>query len=100
MGGARGAALIITAACHSPQEIALARAMGADLVFLSPVFATTSHPGAPVLGALEFKRLAAKSPVPVLALGGVDAANARLLAAPNVAGFGAIGAFSGLGGRQ
>jgi thiamine-phosphate pyrophosphorylase len=95
-----GAERIVTAACHSAAEIAQAATLGADVAFLSPVFATPSHPGAPPLGPSEFKRLAAASPVPVLALGGVDETNAALLAGPNVAGFGAIGAFSGLGGRQ
>jgi thiamine-phosphate pyrophosphorylase len=84
---------IVTAACHDADELALAAEGGADLVFLSPVFVTASHPAAP-LGAAGFKALAAASAVPTLALGGVDAANALDLVGPNVAGFGAIGAFA------
>jgi len=50
------------------------------------------------LGLKRFKEIAAQSPLPVLALGGVDAQNAGQLAGENVAGLGAIGAFCGDGG--
>jgi thiamine-phosphate pyrophosphorylase len=85
--------LLLTAACHDAAEIARAGAVGADLALLSPAFPTASHPGAEHLGAERFKALAASSPVPVLALGGVDERNAPLLACKNVAGIAAIGAF-------
>lgn len=85
--------LVVTAACHSAEELERAAAIGADIAFLSPVFPTASHPGAEGLGAEAFRRLAAASAIPVLALGGVDETNAMRLAGANVAGFGAIGAF-------
>lgn len=44
-----------------------------DLVFVSPVFATRTHPGAGALGLAAFARLARRSAVPVIALGGMDA---------------------------
>lgn len=84
---------LVTAACHSADELGLAQRIGADLAFLSPVFATISHPDTEHLGPARFKEIAAASPLPVLALGGVDETSARLLAGKNVAGFGAIGAF-------
>lgn len=87
------AGLILSAACHSAAELERAGAIGADIALLSPVFPTASHRGAEGLGADEFRRLAAASPIPVLALGGVDERNAALLAGPNVAGLAAIGAF-------
>jgi len=90
--------LIVSAACHSLDELQLAHKAGARVAFLSPVFETASHPGAPPLGASRFKELAAQAPLPVLALGGVDAQNAHQLAGENVAGLGAIGAFYRDGG--
>ena len=85
---------VVTAACHGAHELRLAAELGADAAFLSPVFPTASHPGARSLGADSFRALAAASPLPVLALGGVDETNARALAGPGVAGFGAIGGFA------
>ena len=68
------------AAAHSLTE--LRRAGGVDAVLLSPVFPTRSHPGAKGLGAVRFRLLAARSPVPVAALGGMDGARARRLKWP------------------
>ncbi|MEZ5921798.1 MAG: thiamine phosphate synthase [Parvularculaceae bacterium] len=86
---------LLTASCHNSDELGIARSMGADAVFLSPVFATKSHPHAVPLGAAAFKSLAAKGDLPVIALGGVDWRNTDELAGVNVAGFAAIGAFAG-----
>lgn len=85
--------LIVTASCHTRFELERAAKQGADLAFLSPAFATRSHPGANHLGPDAFRDIAVTSPMPILALGGVDETNASLLAGPNVAGLAAIGAF-------
>ncbi|HXI88326.1 MAG TPA: thiamine phosphate synthase [Parvularculaceae bacterium] len=87
---------IVSASCHSANELERAATLGADLVFLAPAFATASHPGASTLGTTAFKALAENAPLPVLALGGVNERNALALAGPNVAGFAAIGAFAPL----
>ncbi|WP_374412072.1 thiamine phosphate synthase [Novosphingobium colocasiae] len=73
----RRAGLLRLATAHSPQEMSAALRAGADAILLSPVFATRSHPGAAVLGAVRWRLLAARSPVPVIALGGVDPHRAR-----------------------
>lgn len=83
----------VTAACHSGKDLAAAARAGADAAFLSPVFPTQSHPHAESLGRARFLALAARSPIPVFALGGVDEENSGRLAGRNVAGFGAISAF-------
>lgn len=74
------------ATAHSLRELARIKARrgvrGSAGVLLSPVFPTRSHPGAPVLGAVRFRLLAARSPVPVIALGGMDKARARALKWP------------------
>lgn len=91
---ARGPALARLVTVHSLREIGGARGARAAAVLLSPVFATRSHPGARGLGAVRFRLLAAWSPVPVIALGGMDARRARALS-----GFG-WAAIDGLAGRQ
>lgn len=64
--------LLVSASCHNHEELTLAQQQGADFVFLSPVFPTLSHPGAPSLGAKEFIRLSKQMNIPVIALGGID----------------------------
>ena len=68
-----------TAPAHDLAEIRAAEAAGAALVFLSPVFATRSHPDAPPLGAARFDALAAAARLPVVALGGMDESRFALL---------------------
>lgn len=80
---------IITAAAHSLR--ALMTLSHVDAVFLSPVFATASHPDVAPLTPARAAFIAALSLVPVYALGGVTARNAPLLAPP-FAGIAAIGA--------
>ncbi|WP_366409681.1 thiamine phosphate synthase [Novosphingobium sp. 17-62-19] len=75
------------ATAHSLREIAMAAREGADAVLLSPVFATRSHPGAAALGTVRFLLLARRSPLPVIALGGMTRARAVRLP---VAGWAAI----------
>jgi thiamine-phosphate pyrophosphorylase len=81
---------IVTAAAHSPTAIRLAARLGVDAVLLSPVFATASHPGAQTVGPVRFARWTQESPVPVYALGGIDACHARRLRVSGAAGFAAI----------
>jgi thiamine-phosphate pyrophosphorylase len=76
------------ATAHSLRE--LARARRADAALLSPVFPTRSHPGGKVLGPLRFRLLAQRSPVPVIALGGLNPRAARRLKWPRWAGIDAF----------
>jgi thiamine-phosphate pyrophosphorylase len=68
-----------TAPVHDLAELRAAERAGAALVFLSPVFATRSHPGAEPLGPRRFVRLARRASVPVIALGGMTAGRFRAL---------------------
>jgi thiamine-phosphate pyrophosphorylase len=79
---------IISAACHT----AYAANTQLDLVFLSPVFATVSHPGRAALGAVRANAIACAMGVPVYALGGIDAGNAGRL--HGFAGIAAVGALA------
>lgn len=60
------------ASCHSAEELRRAQALGCDLVLLSPVLPTQSHPGAAHLGWQNFAAIAADSSIPVYALGGLS----------------------------
>lgn len=75
----RRSGLLHLATAHSPQDLALAARLGADAALLSPVFATRSHPGGPILGPVRFGLFARSAPLPVIALGGMNAARARFL---------------------
>jgi len=69
-----------TAPAHDLAEIGAAEEAGAALVFLSPVFATRSHPERAPLGPERFTTLARQTELPVIALGGMNAARAKGLA--------------------
>lgn len=58
---------------HSMAEAVEAAALGASLVFVSPVFATRSHPGQSALGAHVATRIAQAAQAPAIAVGGMDA---------------------------
>lgn len=72
----------LTCAAHS-RAVALAAAkLGVDGVFVSPVFATQSHPDTKALGIIRFGRLIQRLDCPVYALGGQSRqAAARVLSA-------------------
>lgn len=64
---------------HDGNELQAANAARLDGVFLSPVFPTRSHSDAYTLGVQGFQVLAQQALVPVIALGGMNAARAREL---------------------
>jgi len=84
--------LLRTVSAHNRRELIRAINRRTDLIFLSPVFPTRSHPGARTLGRFRFRAIAQASPVPVIALGGMDARRAQGLGAYGWAG---IDAWSG-----
>ncbi len=86
---------LVTAAAHSASALLGAARAGADAAILSPVYPTASHPGVVPLGPLRFAALCRESPLPVYALGGVTAADARRLILGGAAGLAGIGMFQG-----
>jgi thiamine-phosphate pyrophosphorylase len=78
---------------HSRRDIVAAKRAGADLVFVSPVFTTRSHPGAPGLGVSRLGLMIRGAGLPVIALGGMDARRARLLASVGIYGWAGIDAW-------
>lgn len=80
---------LISAACHSLEQLKKAETIAADMATLSPVLPTASHPGAPLLGWEGFRALAIQSALPVYALGGMNTSlleDARKNGAYGVAG--------------
>lgn len=70
---------LVTMAAHDTQGLVAAGRHAPDAIILSPAFATASHPGAPPLGPVRFAALAHQAALPVIALGGMNAATfARL----------------------
>lgn len=81
---------------HSAREIAQAQLRGARILFISPLFATRTHPdwvAMPRMKAASLARLTRSKP---LALGGLDAARFRQIAPLGFGGWGAIDAWLGL----
>ena len=68
---------LIGRSCHSDQEIAAAGTSGADYATLSPIFLTSSKPGyGPALGLERLAAAVAGTSLPLVALGGINAAQA------------------------
>jgi thiamine-phosphate pyrophosphorylase len=85
----RARGMVETAAAHSRAAIASAMRLGIDAVIVSTVFPSRSPTAGPAMGPLRFRQLAGWAPLPVYALGGVDAINAAS-AMRHAAGWAAI----------
>ena len=64
---------IVAASCHNLDQLKHAEMIGVDLVTLSPIQDTTSHPDAIPLGWTQFSGLCKSISLPVYALGGIKA---------------------------
>ncbi|HSC68709.1 MAG TPA: Nudix family hydrolase [Cellvibrio sp.] len=84
---------LLGVSCHDADEIIHAQKIGADYLLLSPVLATTSHPGATPLGWNKFSALLELANVPVYALGGVGTAHVQLAQAHGAQGVAGISAW-------
>lgn len=69
----------VTAPAHDRREAVAAVRRGAALLFVSPVYPTRSHPGAPALGVRRALGIGRGLPVIRIALGGMDARRWRML---------------------
>ncbi len=84
---------IRTMAVHDRVELRIARAARADLIFVSPVFATRSHPGARPLGPARLGLLVGAMRGRVVALGGMSSATWQRLNGLGLYGWAGIDAF-------
>ena len=66
---------LLSVSCHTEEDMMLAKKLGADILLLSPVKETSSHPGVPGIGWEKFAEMAARVGKPVYALGGMQASD-------------------------
>jgi thiamine-phosphate pyrophosphorylase len=81
-----------TMAAHTPAALHRAHMLGMDAALLSPVLPTRSGSGRAPLGPFMAGRWARAGALPVIALGGVNAVNARTLRRLGFAGLAAVDA--------
>jgi len=85
-----GQGISLSTACHNLAELKLAEQWGADLLLVSPIFHTQTHPDTQPLGLDGFQQLVDATDLPVIALGGISPQNRHLLADYPVAVLGAL----------
>ncbi|MES9962088.1 MAG: thiamine phosphate synthase [Candidatus Sedimenticola sp. 20ELBAFRAG] len=84
---------LLSVSCHTAEDLAQASRLGADILLLSPVKATSSHPGVPGIGWQAFREMTAGIDHPVYALGGMAASDLQDAKAAGAAGVAAISSF-------
>lgn len=83
----------VTSSAHNVVEVRRAAKAGVDIVFISPVFATASHPGAKALGVMGWNRLARhRGRALAYVLGGISGETVKRLA-DSCCGAGGISGF-------
>jgi thiamine-phosphate diphosphorylase len=86
---------LIGRSVHSAAEaIEVSRAGGLDYLMFGNVFETASKPGREAAGLERLAEVAQATPLPVLAVGGITAARAALVARAGASGFAAISMFT------
>lgn len=85
--------LKVSRAVHTIGEAEAAR--GADLLFVSPIYPTSSHPDAPALGLQQALAIACGGGGAAIALGGMNEARGRAAIAAGFHGWAAIDAWLG-----
>jgi thiamine-phosphate pyrophosphorylase len=83
-----------TVAVHTVRERMIAKRVKAELVFVSPVRTSRSHPGASPLGRLGFARVAGNWRSRSIALGGMNQIEFQKMRALELHGWAAIDALS------
>ncbi len=90
-GQSRG---VMSVPVHNVRERIAAERAGADLLFVSPVYVTRSHPVTAGLGHARFGALIRDCKTPVIALGGLNAKRAKSLRIFGIKGWAAIDALT------
>lgn len=85
---------VISVACHDANAVSRAADEGADYAVLAPVFRPLSKASAgPTLGLEALRKIASRSRIPVIALGGITEENAPLCIQAGAAGIAGITLF-------
>lgn len=89
--------LLLGVSTHSASQVRAAiDALAPDYLGFGPVFATTSKQDSdPVVGIARLREVCAESPLPIVAIGGIDGERAEQLSSTGVAAVAAIGALVG-----
>ena len=87
-----GSEAVIGRTARTPEATRTAAGDGADYVGAGSVYAGGTKAGVPILGLAGLRMLIAASPLPVVAIGGIDADRARECVAAGAAGVAVIGA--------
>ncbi|MFC4293378.1 thiamine phosphate synthase [Sphingorhabdus arenilitoris] len=83
-----------SAPVHDVTELAQAKRKGAQMILVSPLYATASHPGARPMGMTRFRRIAMHSGrAAIIVLGGMTAARGRMQDKRIVHGWAGISAY-------
>ena len=82
----------VSRSAHSVDAARRAESEGANFVVLGTVFPTQSHPGVATIGVEGVRAVCAAISIPVIAIGGITAENARLVIEAGAAGVAVIGA--------
>lgn len=82
---------LISVSCHTLDEVRRAEAEGSDLVVFGPVFPTPGK--GPPVGTAMLRQAAESVRIPLLALGGINAANSDECLTAGAAGIAAISYF-------
>lgn len=90
---------IFSLACHSAKSVLNSAKSKPDMIFLSPIFSTTSHADVKALGLKNLAKTAFKNRnhnyllPPIFALGGINLNNIKSVRKLGISGFGAIDLF-------
>ncbi len=84
---------LLSVSCHTRDDMQQALKLGADILLLSPVKATSSHPGVPGIGWDGFRTMTAGITQPVYALGGMRAEDLDAARQAGAQGVAAISSF-------
>ncbi len=90
------AQMFLSASCHTEDDLRHATLLQADLLLLSPVKPTTSHPGEPGIGWDKFEQMIKSVSTPVYALGGMSADDIDEAQQRGAQGVAAISSFWGV----
>lgn len=85
-----GSRLLLGRSVHSAEGAARAASDGADFVLIGTIFASASHPNQVPAGPELVRAARALCPLPLIAIGGIDAANAPLALAAGADGVAVI----------
>ncbi|MDH5573537.1 MAG: thiamine phosphate synthase [Gammaproteobacteria bacterium] len=84
---------LLSVSCHTIDDMQQARQLGADILLLSPVKETSSHPGVPGIGWDQFSHMLSDIQIPVYALGGMQASDLDDARQAGAQGIAAISSF-------